>query len=336
MTKHVFATLVALAFVPTQESYAASIITFTVPGSVGTGVAGINRSSTVIGSYWRANGVDHGFVRTASGAITTFDAPGSTGGTLANAINVYGAITGNFLDANETQHGFLRATDGSIETFDAPGAGTGYNEGTYAVSINPSNTVLGYSIPNDGTIDNSQGYLRNADGSFVPIMIPASRATLPSDLNDAGVVTGSYADALNTFHGFLWSVTGLSTTFDVPGSNYTYPSAINEGGTIAGSTIIGSKPEVFIRDVAGTFTTFEVPGAGYLTVTGINESGEVSGFATGPHINFNWGFVRSASGFLAVFTLSQQNTSVTGLNNQGIFAGTVGPYPGEVGYLRQP
>jgi hypothetical protein len=51
-------------------------------------------------------------VRSPSGAITTFDAPGAgTGagqGTLPETPNLFGVITGQYIDASNVHHGFLR------------------------------------------------------------------------------------------------------------------------------------------------------------------------------------------------------------------------------------
>jgi hypothetical protein len=59
-----------------------------------------------------ASGVNHGFVRTKHGAVTTFDVPGAgTGsgqGTVPMCNNPAGAITGFCIDANGVLHGLLR------------------------------------------------------------------------------------------------------------------------------------------------------------------------------------------------------------------------------------
>jgi hypothetical protein len=49
-------------------------------------------------------------VRSKHGAITTFDALGTTGGpsTIVGTNNPMGAVTGQYSDANGVYHGFLR------------------------------------------------------------------------------------------------------------------------------------------------------------------------------------------------------------------------------------
>ncbi|MGA7625862.1 MAG: hypothetical protein WCA91_20025 [Candidatus Acidiferrales bacterium] len=70
------------------------------------------RFSVVAGCDIDTNSVAHGFLRTADGTITPFDAPeagtGSGQGTYAQSINDFGVITGFYVDSNGTLHGFLR------------------------------------------------------------------------------------------------------------------------------------------------------------------------------------------------------------------------------------
>jgi hypothetical protein len=54
----------------------------------------------------------HGFQRTASGTITSFDVPGAGTGTFQGSagvnINTAGNIAGGYVDASNVIHGFLR------------------------------------------------------------------------------------------------------------------------------------------------------------------------------------------------------------------------------------
>src|SRR5262249_10538051 len=111
-----------------------TITTFDVPGA-GTGpgqgtfpgsVDCLNPAGVITGSYADASNVNHGFVRTPEGTITTFDVPGAgTGpgqGTFSGGINPAGTIEVNYSDASALSHGFLPAADRTITTFDVPGA----------------------------------------------------------------------------------------------------------------------------------------------------------------------------------------------------------------------
>jgi hypothetical protein len=85
----------------------------------GTLPENINREGAITGQYLDASGVNHGFLRTKHGAITTFDVPGAgTGagqGTIAFCDNPADAITGYYIDASGANHGFLRTAGSSEE-----------------------------------------------------------------------------------------------------------------------------------------------------------------------------------------------------------------------------
>jgi hypothetical protein len=85
----------------------------TSPGqSQGTFFETLNIWGAITGQYVDGNNVNHGFVRTPDGEITTFDIKGAgTGrgqGTIGVANNALSEIAGIYYDANSVAHGFLR------------------------------------------------------------------------------------------------------------------------------------------------------------------------------------------------------------------------------------
>lgn len=139
------------------------LTSFDVPGAgtggyQGTGCpgcsTGLNQLGAMASYYIDANYVAHGFLRSPSGGITTFDSPGNGSqgfgcfSDCAIGLNDLGAITGSYLDANNVYHGFIRSPDGTFRTFQAPGADTtpGDYNGTFPVSINDFGVVAGYYI----------------------------------------------------------------------------------------------------------------------------------------------------------------------------------------------
>lgn len=114
--------------------------TFDVPGAgtgsyQGTGCPGcflgFNQLGAIAGIYSDANSLNHGFLRSPDGTITTFDAPGagtnSGQGTgcfsdCSVSLNNWGAITGTYIDANGNYHGYLRSPRGRIVTVDPVGS----------------------------------------------------------------------------------------------------------------------------------------------------------------------------------------------------------------------
>jgi hypothetical protein len=94
-----------------------SVITFGVPGSDITTALAINDLDAVTGWYQDHAGIVHGFVRDATGTISTFDGSTKTSTTWANDINNDGTAVGFYeenVGQNQYQHGFVRTADGKI------------------------------------------------------------------------------------------------------------------------------------------------------------------------------------------------------------------------------
>jgi hypothetical protein len=206
-------------------------ITFDAPGAAslagsfdGTFPSGINNEGTIMGVYVDANTLYHGFLRSPGGKFITLDAPGagasvgtrfrkSPGGinisTRSININNQGTITGNYVDSNNVSHGFLRSSRGELLRFDVPGASSaaGTFDGTFPSSINNRGTITGNYIDSKELI---HGFLRSPGGEFTTFDAPGVSSvaasgfgTFPESINDAGVITGHYTDAVGINHGFL-------------------------------------------------------------------------------------------------------------------------------------
>jgi hypothetical protein len=78
------------------------------PCCIWSTASGINSVGTITGSFNDGFNINHGFWRTRSGSVTTFDVPGAgSGGTLPIGITTAGVIAGLYRDANRITHGFL-------------------------------------------------------------------------------------------------------------------------------------------------------------------------------------------------------------------------------------
>jgi hypothetical protein len=132
----------------------------------GTTVTGIDPAGDISGTYYDTNCAQHGYVRAASGAITTITISGAetiscptkgTGNLICDtqpaSIGPAGDITGGYVDSNSVVHGFLRAVDtGNITSFDDPNAGSGSIQGTEGFSINAAGTIAGVYEDSNSTI----------------------------------------------------------------------------------------------------------------------------------------------------------------------------------------
>ena len=178
----------------------------------GTLPVAIDASGDVAGAFTDNTAIRHGFVRSASGTIATFDPPGvGTGtsliqGTLPFSMSPSGnAISGLYSDATGVYRGFVRNAAGAISTFDVPGAGS-------------------------------------AGSSAFP-------GTNAFAVNDAGNLAGVYTDTNGVAHGFLFAPTvpAVATpTFSVAAGNYTSAQTVSITDKTSGATIYytldGSTP----------------------------------------------------------------------------------------------
>jgi hypothetical protein len=192
--------------------------TFDPPGSTGTMVSGINNSGQMVGIYQDSAGW-HGFLRSADGTITTFDAPDAFPYTVPSAINDRGEIAGTRLSAGPVTDGFLRSADGSTyTTISAPLASA-----TFVQGIANDGEIVGWYIVG-GSYGPQRGFARGVDGSYTAIEAPGTAgATHVLAVNNRGQMAGSFSG-----NGFVRSADGTFVYLD------RSPSAINDNGQVAG------------------------------------------------------------------------------------------------------
>lgn len=290
----------------------------------GTAATTIDGSGNVAGVFFDAGDVEHAFVRTAAGVITTFDAPGA-GTSTESSVTVpigfdgRGNLMGITSDSNAGAHGFVRsASTGVVTLFDVPGAGKNSNEGTYPSSINAAGQITGVYIGADDLI---HGFVRSATGSITVFdAYPSGNQQGKSDpgtfvvgINAGGDVAGSFMDVNGVVHGFVRiATTGKITTFDAPGASLaenrgTGVMGIDTAGDIAGAYVDATeRAHGFVRSAKGVFTTIDAPGAGTAkdqgtAPLGIDANGDITGMYT-DGANIVRGFVRSASGTISTYS----------------------------------
>ena len=160
----------------------------------------INAKGEITGWFKDEHSVIHGFVRSAGGGISTFDA-GPHVFTTPVSINSTGKITGSYSGATSGIHGFVRSADGSIDTFD----------------VEPDAFTVPYGINERGEITGAwyhanslvHGFVLDPDGTITKFDAPgaakrfAGYGTTPQSINARGEITGWYSDARGVYHGFL-------------------------------------------------------------------------------------------------------------------------------------
>jgi uncharacterized membrane protein len=267
----------------------------------GTVANGINDLGEVTGYYFDVSGLQHGFVRSATGKFTSFDVPGAAGFSDPIAINLEGAVVGYYLDPNSQFHAFLRKPNGSFVSFDGPaGCDSGTSAGcfgTAAFNINIFGTVAANYADSSGNFVNV-GLIRSPGGKLTTYEVPGA-GNGPSQgtgcpgcsigLNASGAIAGIYTDTNNVFHGFLRSPGGEFTKFDAPnagtaGSQGTgCPSdcavGLNDFGEIAGNFIDATFTyHGFFRSPDGKIQTIDPPNTIGTFPDSLNELGVVAGY----------------------------------------------------------
>jgi predicted membrane protein len=352
--------------------------TFNVSGS-GSGVLqgslgiSIDAGGDIAGVYLDGNYVAHGFVRSASAAVTTFDAPGagstssikgslvSLQGTIPIAINTNGTIVGTYLDSRSCYHGFLRAASGAITEFDVPGATTtypctpdaGFRVGTKPIAINSAGIITGTYADSSGGY---HGFVRATNGTITTFDAPGGTTgvcggfcrTIPTGIDTAGDIVGSYADSNEKHHGFIRPANGGIVTFDIPNaaagkdaspSDYegTVATSMNDSGTVIGTyTDANIVRHGFIRSASGATTSFDNPGAGtgglgnHIHEGTAGLSIDTAGDVVGVYLDANaayHGFLRLASGAITTIdapgagTNALEGTVAFHVNDSGQIAG---------------
>lgn len=221
------------------------------------------------------------------------------------------------------------AQQGTFVTFDAPGAGTGSDQGTYAMSMDTAGDITGYYYDTNFV---AHGFVRTADGTITTFDPPGSVYTLAHAINPAGVITGDWYDANSVDHGFVRASDGTFTTFDVPGV-YFFSAA---GGIDPEGDVTGTYYDTtfflhgFLRTSAGTVTTIDAPDAGRnyddsggTQAFGINPAGTVAGCYNDAN-SAGHGFIQASDGTLTEWDLPNSAVYYAGCSlYYGYFFGSI-------------
>ena len=171
------------------------------------------------------------------------------------------------------------------------------------------------------------------------------KGTSPTGINDAGAITGSYADARSVEHGFLRAPDGTFTTFDAPGAGTAFQQgttvrSINSAGAITGYYYDANYVHHgFVRAPDGTITSFDAPGAG----TGLDQgtfafSINTAGKVTGAYSDAGYlvhGYVRAPDGTFTTIDAGTNGIVALSINDAGAITGYVGGFPNH-GFLQAP
>jgi probable HAF family extracellular repeat protein len=189
-----------------------------IPGAHASWAYGVNNSGVIVGQYFDANYVGHGF-KLHSGTWTRIDPPGSTE-TICYGINSTGAVVGEYTDQSNSNHGFLYQNG----TFSQIGEGSQSAAG----GINDQGDIVGDYLGSDGL---QHAFLWDGQ-KYTQLDVPNAQSTGAVGINKQGAI------ALVAFYygpparSFLYEQ-GKFTEIKVPGATQTYLSGVNNLGDLA-------------------------------------------------------------------------------------------------------
>jgi uncharacterized membrane protein len=258
---------------------------FDVPGASRTLALDINEKGDIVGRYTSA-GQNHGFLRDASGNLTTVDYPGSSF-SVASSVNDRGDIVGWYTLPTDPagRHGFV-LRDGVFTSFDPPGSTF-----TNPLGINNRGEVTGrfctLAVCLAPGLGSFHGFLWQ-DGVFTIIDVPDGNETNAFKSSENGTIVGGFGESGNELLFVLRS--GQLTTMALPnGKPITQDNGgVNARGEIVGTYCQGTPPCLvgptnnhgFVLS-GDQLTTIDVTGATATALTGINARGDIVGGYTG-------------------------------------------------------
>ncbi len=153
------------------------------PPATGGGPVALNDSGAIVGSYGDAKNVSHGFLL-FQGRLTSFMFPGSSS-TNVNDISRNGIIIGDYsIVGDPKQHHFM-VHSGGFHEITLPG----FPDTDFTVTgVNANGDVVG-AINSDTPPFN--GYLLH-NGKVTTFSFPGAAVTLPTSINDEGVIVGGF------------------------------------------------------------------------------------------------------------------------------------------------
>jgi hypothetical protein len=268
-------------------------------GANGNFAWGLDDGGDIVGDYFDAKNVSHGYLL-HNGRFTTLDdpegghgPPGPIGqqGTQLFDINPSGVIVGGYVDRKNVAHGLI-LHDAVYTNFDEPNAGSGAGQGTQASGINPNGDIVGVYV--DRTFDLHGFLLHRSTFTTVDGPHKGSRhyqGTHAFGINPRGAIVLFTEGGNWITHSFVLRA-GKFTLVDDPKAGTKRPSPYGATGTIAGGiNVHGMIAGAYIDDnfvghgfylCDGVYTTHDDPVASYESgqgtqLTKVNSAGDSVG-----------------------------------------------------------
>ena len=260
---------------------------FQDPSSNAYSTMGTDLSSTgeLVGWYTNyANGV-WGFTEN-NGSYKTISLPTSgSPDTTISAINIAGTLVGRGPSA-----GFLMDSSGNLTTIQVP-ASFKASSVSIPAGINAAGTVVGNFSLASGA---QEGFIFQ-NGSYKAYQVPGSYSTTLHDINDNGVIAGSYQTTSGgSSTGFLLE-NGTVVPIQYPGATGTVVTSVNTAGHVVGYFFNKSQVLLPFYFDGTTYTQIATPGEYACTIGHIKNSGNIVGTCTNSSTFVTQAFIGTAS-----------------------------------------
>lgn len=286
---------------------AGTYTSFDVPGATTTTQGGgtfsgtvpmsIDTAGDVVGSYTDSQQVRHGFLRLASGTITTFDAPG------AGTSGASGAIGGTFPTRIDPTASYIAGVYD-----DSTGLGHGFVD---YLPLTSSSSFTTFTPPNETTSTSG---------------LPIQGAVL--GVNASGTVVGFYLDSTEVAHGFEYTPTPTpAPTFSPAQGAYSSEQSVAISDTDSSATIYYTT-DGSIPTVASTQYTEPITVSSTETINAIALDTSSGGYiesavASATYTIAASGFTLSASPTSVAVVQGNSATSTITVTDMGAFSGDV-------------
>ena len=251
------------------------------PSRVQTFPQSINASGIVVGWDSISQNDSNGFIRNATGTITSLEVPGASN-TQPNSVNSLGTISGIWLDAQFKRHGFIA----TFETAGPPTSAFGCN-GTYNGTFNGSLIVAAGQTCNfvgggvNGNVILLGGTFGLSSANVTGSIGLGGNATF--SIGPAATIGGEVAIALLYPPSSQSEICGATIKGGLILSLNSSPVAVGNGGASCPGNTIGGAVQVLANTGAVTVTGNSITGnltcAGNTSISGGGNS--VSGLKLG-------------------------------------------------------
>lgn len=277
---------------------------------------GINSKNQVTGNLINTNGTIVGFIWQKNRAAEIFN-PSESFEVKPMSINDAGTVVGYYFGPVGSCKGFIRLPNSTIITFGIP------HQTVMPIDINNRGQIAG--ILTDPVSGITHGFLRETSGKVSIFDPPTSFQTSVDDINDAGIIVGSYFNSTDSKrYGFKRLSNGTIISFPHDLCEFNYVRGVNNKGQVTGCCIQLAGPQHgYIMQPNGTITIFDPPASVSTDPWTINDNGVIAGMYQTRDREHGHGFIRWSNGTIISFDYAREGMTIPhSINLIGCIAGT--------------